>query len=123
MDGLFDKIRKDLKQGIEEGIAVLKEGAIVVSGKMVKLKAEGKRQYKIFDLKSKIQSQMAELGGRTYDVLDSKKSLVADGKIKAVFVKIKKLEEQLRKLEGSKEIKATSTKKTKPKAKATPKKI
>ena len=122
MASLFDKIKKDVKKGIEEGIAVVKEGASVVSGKMGELTAEGKRQYKMFDLKSKIQSQMTVLGGRAYDVLDSKKSPAADSKVKAVFVKIKKLEEQLSKLEGGKETKAAAPKKPAAKAKATPKK-
>jgi len=122
MAGLFDKIKKDVKKGIEEGIAVVKEGASIVSGKMGELTAEGKRQYKMFDLKAKIQSQMTELGGRTYDVLDSKKSPAADSKIKAVFGKIKRLEEQLRKLEGGKAAKAAAPKKPAAKAKATPKK-
>ncbi len=54
MAGLFDKIKKDVKKGIEEGIAVVKEGASVVSGKMGELTAEGKRQYKMFDLKARI---------------------------------------------------------------------
>ena len=122
MAGLFDKIKKDVKKGIEEGIAVVKEGANVVSEKMGELTAEGKRQYKMFDLKAKIQSQMTVLGGRAYDVLDSKKSPAADSKVKAVFVKIKKLEEQLRKFEGGKETKAVAPKKPAAKAKATPKK-
>jgi hypothetical protein len=122
MTSLFDKIKKDVKKGIEEGIAAVKEGANVVSGKIGDLTAEGKRQYKMFDLTSKIQSQMTELGGRAYDVLDSKKSPAADSKIKAVFAKIKKLEEQLCKLEGGKETKAAATKKPATKAKATLKK-
>jgi histone H1/5 len=122
MASLFDKIKKDVKKGIEEGIAVVKEGASVVSGKMGELTAEGKRQYKMFDLKSKIHSKMTELGGRTYDVLDSKRSPAADSKVKAVYGKIKKLEEQLCKLEGGKETKAAAPKKPAPKAKATPKK-
>ena len=122
MARLFDKIKKDVKKGIEEGIAVVKEGASVVSGKMGELTAEGKKQYKMFDLKAKIQSQMTELGGRAYDVLDSKKSPAADGKVKAVFVKIKKLEKQLSKLEGRKETKSAAPKKPAAKAKATPKK-
>ncbi len=122
MAGLFDKIKKDVKKGIEEGIAVVKEGANVVSEKMGELTAEGKRQYKMFDLKAKIHSQMTVLGGRAYDVLDCKKSPAADDKVKAVFVKIKKLEEQLRKLEGGKETKAAAPRKPATKAKATPKK-
>jgi len=123
MAGLFDKIKKDVKKGIEEGIAVVKEGASVVSGKMGELTAEGKRQYKMFDLKSKIQCQMTELGGKAYDVLDSKQSLAADSKIKAVYAKIKKLEEQLRKLEGGKEAKAAAPKKPVPRVKVSAKKI
>ncbi len=123
MAGLFDKVKKDVKKGIEEGIAVVKEGASVVSGKIGELKAEGKRQYKMFDLKMKIQNQMTALGGRTYDVLDSKKSPAADGKVKAVFAKIKKLEEQLRKLEGGKGVRAAALKKPAMKAKANTKRI
>jgi len=122
MAGLFDKIKKDVKKVIEEGIAVVKEGASVVSGKMGELTAEGNRQYKMFDLKAKIQSQMTELGGRAYDVLGSKKSPAADSKVKAVFAKIKKLEVQLSKLEGRKETKAAAPKKPAAKVKATPKK-
>ena len=122
MASLFDKIRKDVTRGIEEGIAVVKEGASAVSEKMGELTAEGKRQYKMFNLKSKIQNQMTVLGGRAYDVLDSKKSPAADDKVKAVFVKIKKLEEQLSKIEGGKETKAAVPKKSAAKAKATPKK-
>lgn len=122
MASLFDKIKKDVKKGIEEGIAVVKEGASVVSGKMSELTAEGKRQYKMFDLKAKIQSKMTELGGRAYDVINSKRSPAADSKVKAVYVKIKKLEEQLSKLEGGKEIKSASPKKPAAKAKANPKK-
>jgi hypothetical protein len=123
MAGLLDKIKEDVKKGIEEGIAVVKEGASIVSGKMDELTAEGKRQYKMFELKWKIQSKITELGGRAYDVLDSKKSPVADNKTKTVYVKIKKLEEQLRKLEGDKEKKAAVPKKSATKAKVTPKKI
>lgn len=122
MAGLFDKIKKDLKKGIEEGIAVVKEGAVVVSQKVGELTAEGKRQYKMFDLKTKIQNYMAELGGRTYEILNNKKSPAADSKVKSVAARIKKLEEQLRKIEGEKEKKTAPKRKPATKAKATPKK-
>lgn len=118
MAGLFDKIKKDVKKGIEDGISVVKEGASVVSGKMGEITAEGKRQYRMYDLRAKIQSQMTVLGGWAYDVLDNRKNPMADGKIKAIYVKIKKLEEQLRKLEGGKATKAAVKKKPARKAKA-----
>ena len=121
MEGLFDKIKKDVKKGFEEGFATVKQGANVVSVKMNELSAEGKRQYKIFNLNLKIQDQMNELGSITYAVLDSRKSLDEDRKIKAAFAKIKKLEWQLSKI-GGKKIKAVSAKKPAAKGKATTKK-
>ncbi len=122
MAGRFDKIKKNMKKGIAEGIAVVKEGASVVSGKMGELTAEGQRQYKIFDLKAKIQSQMTLLGGRSYDVLDGDKSPAAFRKVKTVFAKIKKLDEQLHRLEAGKGTKATAPPKPARKTKATPQK-
>ncbi|HUN55255.1 MAG TPA: hypothetical protein VMU29_08880 [Smithella sp.] len=117
MKGLFEKIKEDLKKGIEEGFFALKEGAAIVSEKINEVKAEGKRQYKIFDLKSKIHDQMAELGGRVYNIHSDNKSLDEDNKIKALSLKIKKLEWQLHKIEGDNTLKAVSPKKTKAKVK------
>ncbi len=121
MESLFDQIKNNLKKGMEEGIAVLKEGANVVSVKMNELSVEGKRQYKIFNLNLKIQDQINELGGITCAVLDSMKSLDKNKKIKAVFAKIKKLEWQLNKI-GGKKIKTVSAKKPAKKGKVITKK-
>ena len=118
MENLFDKIRENLKKGMEEGIAVLREGASVVSVKMNELSEEGKRQYKMFNLNVKIQDQMKEMGGIAYTLIDAGKSLDPDKKLKAVYTKIKKLEWQLSKIEGSKKIKAVVPKKTAKKATA-----
>jgi hypothetical protein len=111
MEGLFDEIKKDMQKGFKEGIAAVVQGASVVSAKMSELTAEGKRQYKMLALQLKIQTQMTELGGRTYDVLNKKQSPEMDRKIKAVFVKIKKLEAQLHKLEAGKNTKTAARKK------------
>ena len=121
MENLFDKIKLNLKKGMEEGLAVLKEGANVVSVKMNELSEEGKRQYKIFNLTLQIQDQMKELGGMTYAVLNSMKSVDEDKKIKVAFTKIKKLEWQLKKIEGAK--KTTSAPKPAAKTKTQPKKV
>jgi len=122
MEGFFDKIKKDVKKGLEEGFAAVKQGANVVSEKMGELTEEGKRQYKMLALQLKIQNQITELGAKTYDVLKKQQSPEADKKIKAVFVKIKKLEAQLRKLEAVKKTKAAVPKKSAKKAKVTTKK-
>lgn len=121
MENLFDQIKNNLKKGMEEGIAVLKEGANVVSVKMNELSEEGKRQYKIFNLNLKIQDRINELGGITYAAIDSGKTLDEDKKIKAAFAKIKKLEWQLNKI-GGKRLKTSIAKKSAKKGKATTKK-
>jgi len=118
MESLIDKIKNDLKKGIDGGIAALKEGANVVSVKMNELTDEGKRQYKIFNLNLKIQDLIKELGGMVYAVLDNGKSVDGDKKIKATCAKIKKLEWQITRLEGRK----TAVPAQKPAAKARPKK-
>jgi hypothetical protein len=123
MEGLFDKIRKDVKKGIEEGIAAVMQGASVVSVKMNELSDEGKRQYKMFNLHVKIKDATNEMGEYAYAALNNMKSLDEDKKIKAAFTKIRKLEWQLSKLDGGKEIKvAAPNKAAKKPAKKTAKK-
>lgn len=107
---------------MEEGLAVLKEGANVVSVRMNELSDEGKRQYKMLNLTLKIQDRIKELGDMTYAALDGMKSVDEDKKIKAAFAKIKKLEWQLSKLEGQRIIKTASAPKPAAKTKAQPKK-
>lgn len=112
MDGLLNKIKKDVKKGFEEGLAAVMQGANVVSGKMNELSEEGKRQYKIFNLHVKIKDQMNELGEIAYAVLKSDKCLDEDKKVKAAFTKIKKLEWQLSKISAVAKIKGITPKKT-----------
>ena len=64
---LWDKIRRDVQKGIKEGMSVVKEVAAVAREKAEELTEEGKRRYKIFDLKVKVQKEMSELGGNVYD--------------------------------------------------------
>lgn len=96
----WEKVRKDLQEGIKEGIEVVKEGAVIVRKKAEELTDEGKRQYKIFDLKAKVQKEIAELGGKVYELSSKLKNPMLDGKVKAITARIKKLEVQITKLEG-----------------------
>ena len=111
MEGLFSKIKKDVKKGLEEGIAAVMQGANVVSLKMNELSEEGKKQYKMFNLHVQIKDQMNEMGVMAYAALENGKSLDEDKKIKAVYKKIKKLEWQLSKFEGVHKVKVASPKK------------
>jgi hypothetical protein len=100
MATLLDKIKKDVKKGIEEGIAVVKEGANVVSEKVGEVTAEGKRQLKLYEMRKKIDSLLSALGVRVCQVFGAKKNPASDEKVKAIYAKIQKLEGQMIKLGG-----------------------
>lgn len=100
----WEKVKKDLQKGIKEGIAYAKEGTVIVKEKAEVLGEEAKRQYKIFNLKTKVQKEVAELGGRVYDLSKKVKNPMLDSKVKASMAQIQKLEVQLKKLEGRKKV-------------------
>jgi hypothetical protein len=98
----WDKVRKDAQKGFKDSLTALKL-------KAGELTDEGKKKYKLFELKNKLQRDMAELGGLVYDLSPKGKNPLEDGKVTAIITKLKKLEEQVRKLEGKG---AKKTKKT-----------
>jgi len=102
----YQKIKGDLQKGIKEGITVVKEGAAVVKEKVEELTEEGKKQYNIFLLKTKVQKEISELGGRIYDLSAKLKNPMVDKKVKALITRIKKLEAQVTRLEGKKIVKS-----------------
>jgi len=96
----WENVKKDLQKGLKEGLDFLKEGAAIVKVKAEELTDEGKKRYKIYELKSRVQREIADLGGRVYDLDSKKKSLMQDKRVKAIISRIKKLEVRLAKLEG-----------------------
>lgn len=99
--GLWDRVKKDVKKGIDEGVAAVKQGAVVAVEKAEELAEEGKRRYKIFELKQKVHSNFTELGGKVYDLASkSAKSPLLDARVKTAIANIKKLEAQIAKLEN-----------------------
>ncbi len=96
----WEKVKNDLQKGIKEGIDFVKEGATIVKVKAEELTEEGKKRLKIFELKTKVQREIAELGGVVYDLSSKVKNPMLESKVKAVVSRIKKLEAQIAKLEG-----------------------
>ena len=96
----WDKVKTDLQRGVEEGIALVRESASVVMKKTEELTDEGKRRYRIFDLKTRVQKEISELGGRVYELSDKATNPMRDSKVKAVRARIRKLEAEILKLEG-----------------------
>ncbi len=116
----WDKIQKDMKKNIQEGLAIVKEGSIVVSQKLEKLTKEGKKKYKVFNLNMKVQDEFAKLGGQIYDLTTKKsKNPMTNRKVVSILKKINKLEAQITKLEMKKVKRATKAAPQKAKRKRT----
>ncbi len=110
----WGKIKGDLQKQVEEGLTLVKEGASVVRKKAEELTEEGKKQYRLFELKSKVQREIAELGGRVYDISSKVKNPMLDSRVKAVMARIGRLQKEITKIEGkpaAKSRKKTSGKK------------
>ncbi len=101
----WEKIQKDIKKNIQEGIAALKEGGTAVSKKIELLTEEGKRRYKIHTLHMEVKDEFERLGGQLYDlVIKKSKDPLSNRKVTSIISKIKRLENQIIRLErqGSK---------------------
>ena len=57
----WDKINKDIQASFKDGLNIIKE-------KTELLTDEGKKRYKVFELKSKLQSQIEILGKMVYNL-------------------------------------------------------
>ena len=97
---LWGKVKGDLQKGLEEGITYVREGASVVMKKAEELTEEGKKRYRLYDLKTKVQREITELGGRVYELSAKVGNPMLDSKVKAIKARIKKLEAEIMKLEG-----------------------
>jgi hypothetical protein len=96
----WEKIKSDVQNGIEEGFIFIKEGAAVVQKKAEELTDEGKRLYRIYELKTKVEGEIAEFGGKVYELSSKMRNPMLDSKVKAIRARIKKLEAEINKLEG-----------------------
>ena len=117
----WESVKKDLEKGVKEGLDFLKEGAAIVKVKADELTDEGKKRYKIYELKAKVQGEIEDLGGRVYDLSSKNKNPMQDQRVKAIMTRIKKFETRIAKLEG-KEIKKPKKTTAKPRRKPRPKK-
>jgi hypothetical protein len=104
----WDKIQKEMKKNVDEGLDIIKDGGATVSKQIEKLTEEGKKKYKVFSLNMKVQDEFAKLGGQVYDLIVKKaKSPLKNRKVTSTIKKINKMEAQITKL------KKTAVKKTK----------
>jgi hypothetical protein len=110
----WERVEKDLQKEIRAGIAFLKQSTAVVRKKAEELSEDGKRRQAIFQLKTDVRHEIAELGGRVYDLITTQDFPIQDKRVKAIAARIRKLETQLAKLEGKGTAKAGGTGKKTP---------
>ncbi len=96
----WQKVKDDLEKGIEEGIEIVKGSARFIKERTEALTEEGKKRLHLFELKTKVKKEMAELGGHIYDLKTKVKNPLAEDKVKAIMERIKKMEDKITKLEG-----------------------
>ena len=116
----WQKMKKDLQKGIGEGIILVKESAAVVQKKAEELTEEGKKRYKLYELQSKVQKEMARFGQRVYDLSTEGKDAMLDSKVNAMKAGIAKLQDEISELEGkpvNKKRKTAPKKRTRKKSK------
>jgi len=108
----WEGIKKDLQKSMEKGMAAMKKGAIVAQKTAGELTDEGKRQYKILTLKTKVHEGVTDLGARVYALMGSRvKNPALDPQVKDIVAQIKKLDAQISELE--KKPRSARTKKAK----------
>jgi len=93
-------MKKDIEHGMEKGIVAVKKGALVVKKKTRDVTEEGKRQYRIMSIESKVRSQMTDLGARVYSLMHARvKNPAADARVKDMVVQIRNLDAKIAALE------------------------
>jgi hypothetical protein len=114
---LWNKVKSDIQKGIKEGFGLVKEGVSVVRDAAEELTEEGKKKLRIFELKTKVQKEISELGGRVYDLRTKTKNPMSDSKVKAIISRIEKIEAKMDKFDGQSKgrPRKTATKKAAPK--------
>ena len=107
----WETIKKDLQKGLEKGMVAVKKGAIVAQKTVGDLSDEGKRQYALFALKTKVHQGFSDLGARVYALMATRtKNPSLDAKVRDIVSQLKKLEAQIGALESGE--KTTVRKKT-----------
>jgi hypothetical protein len=90
----LNKLRKDIEEGIKQGIVIVEKGVALVKVKAGELTEEGKKQYRMYELKTKMQKEVSVLGAKVCQ-------LSAAGAIKPVHEDVRKIIARIDKLQTS----------------------
>lgn len=115
MADFWETLKKDLNKAWDEGMAAVKDGTRFAARKVDQLTQEGKKLYKVYDLKTEVHREMGELGGLVHSLQGEVENPYTDKRVTAILKKIDALKGRIAKLEAS-ERKAAKKKKTAKKA-------
>jgi hypothetical protein len=90
----WTRVKNDVGKGFADGLSALKV-------KAEHLTEEGKRKYRIFELKGKARSLMGELGAAVYRLKDAGSNPLTDPDVAALVTRVSRLEEEIKALEAN----------------------
>ena len=100
----WQKMKQDIEKGWKDGVVAVKKGALVAQKKAGELTEEGKRRYKVLELRTRVHKRVYDLGQRVHVLLAGRKrstNPALDGTVKAIMTDIGKMESQIGKLSGA----------------------
>ena len=114
---ILSGLKKDIEEGIKQGVDAVRSTATLVKETAAELTEKGKTQYHIYEMKSKLQKQLAALGGKLHQLAKEKKVKVSNQDLKKLLSSIDKTNAAISKLESKQPPAAAATEKLVPKKK------
>ena len=96
----WEKVKKNIRIGYQEGVYYIQKRAVFTKKRAKDFVRQGQRGFQIYELHSKVQKEMTELGGRIYTLSSQKTNPMLDKRIRAITGRIEKYEERIARLEG-----------------------
>ena len=100
----------DVKRDLQKGLDYVREGAAAVKVKAGEITEEGRRQYKLYELKRIVQKWIAELGGKVYELSSKTQDPLQNSSVQKIIGRVQRLESQIAKLEEKAKISQSSQK-------------
>ena len=99
----MNKLIKEIEVGIKQSIDAVKEKAAMVVEKADELTEEGKKQYRLYELKNKRQKQSAGVGQKLQKLVAEKKVTIPDKALNTLLASLSRTIAEIDRLEGKKQ--------------------
>ena len=96
---VVNKLIKEIEDGVKQSINAVKARVTLVVEKADELTEEGKKQYRLYELKHKRQGQFSDLGEKLHGLVAGKKLKIAHRELKTLISSIDKTNTEIAKLE------------------------